>query len=210
MGLYSRHIFPRILEWSLSGRPVTDLRIKALEPARGQVLEIGFGTGLNIPCYPSAVGELVAVDSELMMAGRVRDRIVKSPFPVNQKRLDASEKLPLEDRWFDTVVTTFTLCSIANVGAALKEIRRVLKPDGIYLFLEHGRSDDSRIARFQDYLNPIQNIIGAGCNLNRKIDHLIREAGFDMIQLNRFAMAQTPRLVGEMYSGIARWRSEGP
>lgn len=204
MGLYSKHIFPRILDWTLSAREVTDLRVKALRPSEGRVLEVGFGTGLNLACYPDTLHELIALDSELMMASRVRERIRQSRFPVLQEHLDASSRLPFQDSSFDTIVTTFTLCSIRDVSTALKEIRRVLNPGGAYLFLEHGRSANRRVARLQDYLNPMQKIIGAGCNLNRKIDELIGEAGFEITELHQFAMAKTPRLFGEMYSGTAR------
>jgi ubiquinone/menaquinone biosynthesis C-methylase UbiE len=141
-----------------------------------------------------------------MMPRLVNERIRESRFPVHQDLHDASDRMPYPDSAFDTVVTTFTVCSIKNVQAALKEIGRVLKPAGVYLFLEHGRSEDRRIARFQDRLNPIQNIIGAGCNLNRKIDQLISDAGFEIIELRRSTMANTPRLFGEVYSGIAGWK----
>jgi ubiquinone/menaquinone biosynthesis C-methylase UbiE len=191
------------MEWGLSAQPVTDLRIKALEPSRGRVLEVGFGSGLNLGCYPGTVEELIALDSEVMMAARVRERISKSRFAVRQEVLNASERLPFVDSSFDCVVTTFTVCSIKNVRAALREMGRVLKPEGAYLFLEHGRSDNQRVARVQDWLNPIQNIIGAGCNLSRRIDRLIGEAGFEITQLRRLLMAKTPRVFGEVYSGIA-------
>src|SRR5215467_8056477 len=177
MGLYSKHVFPRIMDWTLSAGQVMGLRIKTLKASRGRVLEIGFGTGLNIACYPETVDQLIAVDSELMMPARVHERINKSRFPVDYRQVDGSERLPFEDESIDTVVTTFTLCSIEAVEDALKEVRRVLKPNGVYLFLEHGRSDDLRTARLQDLLNPIQRIIAAGCNLNRRIDRLICEAG---------------------------------
>src|SRR5262249_30942711 len=203
MGLYSRHIFPHLMEWGLSAAPVMDLRAKALESSRGRVLEIGFGTGLNLSCYPGTVDELIALDSQLMMARRVHERIGKSRFPVRQEILDASESLPFPEHAFDTVVTTFTICSIKQIRTALKEIRRVLKPDGCYLFLEHGRSDDPGIARLQDWLNPVQNVIAAGCNLNRRIDRLISEAGFEIKELNRSRIPKTPRVFAEVYSGIA-------
>jgi len=167
------------------------------------VLEIGFGTGLNLACYPKSIDELIALDSQLVMATRVRERISKSPFPVRREQLDASETLPFQDSDFDTVVTTFTVCSIKQVRSALKEIRRVLKPAGCYLFLEHGRSDDARIARLQDWLNPVQNVIAGGCNLNRRIDRLISDAGFEIRQLNRLRIPKTPRVFAEVYSGIA-------
>jgi ubiquinone/menaquinone biosynthesis C-methylase UbiE len=204
MGFYSKHIFPHLMEWGLSGAPVMDLRIRTLEPSRGRVLEIGFGTGLNIGCYPSTVDELIALDSERMVPGRVRERISNSSFPVRQELLDASQKLPFEDGSFDTVVTTFTVCSIKDTSSALKEIRRVLRPKGAYLFLEHGRSDDPRIARRQDWLNPIQNLVAAGCNLNRRIDQLIRGSGFKIDELHRLTIPKTPRVFSEVYYGIAK------
>src|SRR5215470_10299042 len=204
MGFYSKHIFPHLMEWGLSAQPVMDLRIKALEPSRGRVLEIGFGTGLNIACYPGDVDELIALDSEPMIPGRVRERISKSRFPVQQEWLDASKELPFDSCSFDTVVTTFTVCSIEDTSNALKEIRRVLRPEGAYLFLEHGRSDDPRIARRQDWLNPIQNLIAAGCNLNRKIDRLIIDSGLRIDSLHRLTIPNTPRVFAEVYFGIAR------
>jgi ubiquinone/menaquinone biosynthesis C-methylase UbiE len=191
------------MDWGLSAGPVTDLRIRALEPAKGRVLEIGFGTGLNLRYYPGTVEEFVGLDSEIMIPRRVRERIRACNFPIRQEVFDASQRLPFPESAFDTVVTTFTLCSIMNVHPALKEIHRVLKPGGAYLFLEHGRSDDRKIARFQDLLNPIQNVIAAGCNLNRRIDRLIIDAGFEMIELRRLTVPKTPRLFGEIYSGAA-------
>ena len=204
MGFYSKYIFPHLMEWGLSAQPVMDLRTRALAPSRGRVLEIGFGTGLNIECYPGTVDELIALDSEHMTPGRVRERISKSRFPVRQELLDASLDLPFDDASFDTVVTTFTVCSIKDTSSALKAVRRVLKPAGAYLFLEHGRSDDPRIARWQDWLNPIQNLIAAGCNLNRKIDRLIIDSGLRIDSLHRLTMPKTPRVFAEVYFGIAR------
>jgi ubiquinone/menaquinone biosynthesis C-methylase UbiE len=111
--------------------------------------------------------------------------------------------LPYDDRSFDVVVSTWTLCTIPDPVKALREARRVLKPDGMFLFLEHGQSEDERIAAWQDRLNPIQNIIGCGCNLNRRIDQLIIQAGLKIITLDRFQMQSVPRLGGAMYKGTA-------
>jgi ubiquinone/menaquinone biosynthesis C-methylase UbiE len=204
MGIYSRHIFPRLVEWSLGREAVRDQRCIALAPLRGHVLEIGFGTGLNLPCYPPQVTRVTAVDSVTMLPGRVADRIARSHVPVEQMSLDAGEPLPFEDDAFDGVVTTFTLCSIADVASALAEIRRVLKPDAEYMFLEHGRSDDPRIARQQDLANPITRLIGCGCHMNRRIDKLIIAAGLRIATLERFAMPDSARILGEMYRGVAR------
>ncbi len=203
MGLYSKYIFPRLLDWSLGTPEMGKYRRQALEPAYGRTLEIGFGTGLNLPYYPPRVTSLTVIDSENMLEGLVDQRILKCPIPVTKMRIDAQGRLPFEDQSFDTVVTTLTLCSIGDPQTALAEIRRVLKREGKFVFFEHGRSDDSGVAKWQDRLNPIQNLIGAGCNLNRRIDRLIRESGFEITQLEHFLMPETPRLLGEMYRGVA-------
>lgn len=203
MGIYSKYIFPRLLDWSLGAPEMGKYRRRALEGARGRTLEIGFGTGLNLPWYPEGVTELVVFDSENMLPELVEERISRSAIPVTRLRLDASGRLPFDDRSFDSVVTTFTLCSIGDLAAALSEVHRVLKPSGGLHFLEHGRSDDRGVARWQDRLNPLQKIVGVGCNMNRPIDRLIREAGFGFTSLERFLMPKTPRLLAEMYQGIA-------
>lgn len=203
MGIYSKYIFPRLLDWSLGAPEMGRYRRRALEGARGRTLEIGFGTGLNLPWYPEGVTELVVFDSENMLPELVEERISRSAIPVTRLRLDASGRLPFDDRSFDSVVTTFTLCSIGDLAAALSEVHRVLKPSGGLHFLEHGRSDDRGVARWQDRLNPLQKIVGVGCNMNRPIDRLIREAGFGFTSLERFLMPKTPRLLAEMYQGIA-------
>jgi ubiquinone/menaquinone biosynthesis C-methylase UbiE len=204
MGIYSKYIFPRLLDWTLNNRIVQGERRRALASASGRVLEIGFGTGLNLPYYPASVTALTAIEPERMLVKRVAKRIIEARMPVELVRLDASLRLPFEDERFDSVVTTFTLCTIKDVGAALEEIRRVLKREGRYIFLEHGRSDDARTAKRQDKFNPVQNLVACGCNINRSIDKLIKEAGFSIVELDRYLLPDTPRLFGEMYRGEAR------
>lgn len=203
MGIYSKYIFPRLLDWSLGNPQMGKYRRLALEPAQGETLEIGFGTGLNLPYYPQTVTRLTVIDSENMLTELVDRRIAECSLPVTKMQLDAQGRLPFEDHSFDSVVTTLTLCSIENTTPAMAEIRRVLKPGGRFVFWEHGRSDDPTAARWQDRLNPLQRIIGAGCNMNRKIDDLISTTGFEITKLDRFLMPKTPRLLGEMYRGIA-------
>jgi ubiquinone/menaquinone biosynthesis C-methylase UbiE len=209
MGFYAKYIFPRILDWSAGAPEFGECRRRALEPARGETLEIGFGTGLNLPYYPEAVTKLTAIDSEYMLEDRVEKRVAACPFPVTRMRLDAQGRLPFEDHTFDTVVTTLTLCSIPDTAAALAEIRRVLKSGGGFVFFEHGRSDDPKVARRQDRFNPIQKIIGAGCNMNRRIDELIKNAGFEITMLDRFLAPNAPRILAEMYRGVARPQHRG-
>ena len=204
MGFYSRHIFPRLVEWSLGSAVVRGERRATLAGLRGEVLEIGFGTGLNLGCYPPGVTRVTAIDSVTLLPTRVADRIARSHVVVEQFQLDAGKRLPFEDNAFDGVVTTFTLCSIADIGSALVEIKRVLKPEADYVFLEHGRSDNPRIARQQDLANPITKFIGCGCHMNRRIDSLITDAGLKIGNLERFVMPDSPRILGEMYRGVAR------
>ena len=204
MGFYSKYIFPRLVELSLGRGPVRDQRRETLAPLHGHVLEVGFGTGLNLPCYPSLVTRLTAIDSEAMLPRRVADRISRTQVLVERLQLDAGGRLPFEDETFDGIVTTFTLCSIGEVATALAEIRRVLRPEGDYVFLEHGRSDDPRIARHQDRFNPITKLIGCGCNMNRRIDKLISASGLQITRLDRFVMPESPRILGELYRGVAK------
>ncbi len=201
MGFYERRIFPFFLDLAMRG--MNDLRAETLAPARGDVLEIGFGTGLNLRYYPEGVRRLAALDPMDALEKRVQERIAEAKFPVERHALPADERLPFEDTSFDTVAVTWTLCTIPDPVAALVEMRRVLRPEGQLLFIEHGRSDDPKVARWQDRLNPIQNVIGCGCNLNRPIDALVKKGGFTLQHLDRFCRARTPRFVGEMYRGVA-------
>jgi ubiquinone/menaquinone biosynthesis C-methylase UbiE len=203
---YEKRVFPLFLDLIMKG--MEDLRPGVLAGARGDVLEIGFGTGLNLPHYPEAVSSLAALDPMDDMPRSVRQRIDRrieaAPFPVECHPLPADGGLPFESGRFDTVAVTWTLCTIPDVEAALVEMRRVLKPDGRLLFIEHGLSDVESVARWQDRLNPIQNVIGCGCNLNRPIDALVRKAGFEITSLDRFVQERTPRFIGTLYRGVAR------
>jgi ubiquinone/menaquinone biosynthesis C-methylase UbiE len=202
MGLYGRYIFPRLMDWVMAGEEFRRLRSTLLTQAHGEVLELGIGTGLNLPYYPATVATLCAVDPVDLLPHVVGRRRAALSFPVQIDHVTA-ERLPYDDGRFDTVVSTWTLCSIPDPIQALREVRRVLKPEGRVLFLEHGRSDDKRVAWWQDRLNPIQNIIGCGCHLNRRIDQLMAQAGLTILHLDRFQMADVPRLGGEMYRGTA-------
>ncbi|MBO0723939.1 MAG: class I SAM-dependent methyltransferase, partial [Blastocatellia bacterium] len=143
------------------------------------------------------------VDTENMMQPWILKRISASAIPVTRMQIAPGRGLPFDERRFDTIVTTMTLCTIADIERALAEIRRVMRPEGQFLFLEHGRSDDRSVARLQDLFNPIQRIIAVGCNLNRPIDRLIKSAGFEIKSLDRFRMPKAPRIMAEMYRGVA-------
>ena len=202
---YGRVVFPRLMEWALSSDVCSAERRRALAGARGEVLEIGFGTGLNLAHYPagaSGVAALTIIDSADHLPDRVADRIAAAPFPVTRAQLDA-ERLPFPDARFDTVVSTWTLCSIPDPVAALREISRVLRPDGAFLFLEHGLSDRPEVARWQHRWNPIQRWVACGCNVDRPIDRLIADGGLVIRDLSRFVLPGEISVMGEMYRGSA-------
>lgn len=203
MGLYSKFVFPRLLDWGLGKPDLDQYRREALEHASGDTLEIGFGTGLNLPHYPTSVKNLVAIDSESMLPRRVQRRIDEAPFPVQLHYLDAQRRLPFDDSAFDTIITTFVLCSIEEPSSTLAEIQRLLKPHGQYLFFEHGSGLDERVRRWQQRLNPINRFIGRGCNLTRKIDRLVSDGGLSITELVRFPLPGASRLLGELYRGVA-------
>lgn len=202
MGWYGEHIFPHLMEWVMGGEEFQKQRSLVLTRANGTVLEIGFGTGLNLPHYPAALSSLHAIDPAHMLPRKIAERSAAIPFPLQIQRTSA-ETLPYNARSFNFVVSTWTLCTIPDPVKALLEVYRVLKPDGVFLFLEHGRSEDAKVAAWQDRFNPVQNIIGCGCNLNRKIDQIIAQAGLMIMTLDRFQMQSVPRLGGEMYRGAA-------
>ncbi len=179
-----------------------ELRKQVLAPARGHVLEIGFGTGLNLPHYSKSVTWLTAVDPANFPNALVERQTTAGSIPVKLVRISA-ETLPFESGQFDAVVSTWTLCTIVDPVTALREARRVLKPGGQFIFLEHGRSDDPAVRKWQDRLNPLQRVVACGCNLNRPIDALVRQAGLTITQMERFQMEGVPRVAGAMYRGIA-------
>ncbi len=197
--IYEQRVFPRFLDRAM--KQFGPQREPTLAEARGDVLEIGFGTGLNLPHYPEGVEKLSTVDPMDALQEKVQERIDRVPFPVERHHLPADGGLPFDRGRFDTVTVTWTLCTIPDAGAALTEMHRVLKPEGRLLFIEHGRSDDARIARWQDRLNPIWNVIGCGCNLNRSTADLVERAGFQLERLEQ--LIEGPRIFATLYRGAA-------
>ncbi len=191
---------PRLQDWAM--RQMDDLRPETLEHAEGDVLEIGFGTGLNIRHYPPGVKSLTGLDPLDVVTERARERISAAPFPFEHHALRADRRLPFEDARFDCIVTTWTLCSIPRPQEALLEMRRVLRPGGRYVFVEHGRSESPSTCRWQDRLNPYWRRFADGCNMNRAIDGLVEEGGFELVEMRRFR-GRGPRVLAEMYRGIA-------
>jgi ubiquinone/menaquinone biosynthesis C-methylase UbiE len=182
MGFYTDRILPRITNRFMAGDEFVPHRRDCLEGVSGEVLEVGFGSGLNLPYYPSDVRKLYALDPATLGRKLAAERLAGCPFPVEFVGLDG-EDIPLADNIVDAAVCTWTLCSIPDPSKALREIRRVLKPGHRFHFVEHGRSDEERVARWQDRLTPFHRVISGGCHLNRKIDALVREAGFEIERL---------------------------
>jgi ubiquinone/menaquinone biosynthesis C-methylase UbiE len=168
------------------------------------VLEIGVGSGLNLRAYPQAVTGVVGLDPSAKLLERAQRAAGALPYSVDLIE-GSAEAIPLEDRSVDTVLTSWTLCSIPDVSRALQEARRVLTPGGRLLFAEHGRSPDPRVARWQDRLTPLWRRIGGGCHLNRPIGRLVEEAGFRIERLETGYMTG-PRLMTFIYEGLARPR----
>jgi ubiquinone/menaquinone biosynthesis C-methylase UbiE len=196
----------RIKPWAqdLAMRFMDDLRPDAVVGARGDVLEIGFGTGLNLRHYPSEVRSVWGIDPMATEGvGPVERRIAQAPFPVERSALRADDQLPFDSGRFDCVVTTWTLCSIPDARAALGEMHRVLKPGGLYLFIEHGRSRTESTIRWQDRLNPTWSKLTDGCNINRPVDELVEQSGFELSSLDEFK-GKGPRLISHLYRGIAK------
>jgi ubiquinone/menaquinone biosynthesis C-methylase UbiE len=190
------------MNWLMSGELFDSERKQVLAEVSGEVLEIGFGSGLNLPHYPASLSQLTAIEPNSGMRRYAEPRIAKSPITVVRYEL-SGESLPMADECFDTVVCTWTLCSIENIEQALAEVFRVLRPGGRFVFLEHGLSDDPGVQQWQHRLNPIQKVIGDGCNLNRNIRTLVEQVGFSYLEVENFYLDKTPRLLGYMYRGIA-------
>ena len=202
MSFYDRVVLPRLLDFAMRGKEASRYRARVVPAARGRVLEMGIGSGLNLRFYGGDVTAVVGVDPSPEMLRLARPKAAAAPFPVELVNR-AGETLPFDDAGFDSVVTTWTLCTIGEPLRALAEMRRVLKPDGELLFVEHGRSPDRGVEAWQDRLNPLWRRIGGGCNLNRRIDELVRAAGFRLARLET-GYAKGPRPMAYIYEGRAR------
>jgi SAM-dependent methyltransferase len=200
MGLRER-FRSSFLDWAM--RQMNELRPDALGSAQGEVLDVGFGTGLNLAFYPQDVRRVVGIEpSPVEEFPALAERIAAARFPVEQHALRADGELPFDTGRFDCVVTTWTLCSIRDPIRALREMRRVLKPGGTYLFIEHGRAPATSTARWQDRVNPAWRRFTGGCNMNRPIDALVAQGGFELGRLERFRH-RGPALLAHMYRGSA-------
>jgi ubiquinone/menaquinone biosynthesis C-methylase UbiE len=201
MGIYNKLILPRLLDMAMRDAGLAAYRKHTIGAARGVVIEVGVGSGLNLPLYGPAVSCVVALDPSPELLRLANKRISDALVPVSLLQASA-EQLPLADAAFDTVVMTWTLCSIPHPVAALTEMRRVLKPGGQLLFVEHGLSPEPGVARWQRWLTPCWSHIGGGCHLDRKTDDLIGAAGFSLDTLDTGYM-KGPKPWTFMYQGRA-------
>ncbi len=204
MGSYAKYILPRIIDLAMRNKESTRLRDADWIPhARGEVLEVGIGSGLNLSFYSAQVQRVYGVDPSLELQQMARKRVSDSPIKIEFFLQPAEEPLPLADASVDTVVTTWTLCSMANPPKALHQMRRILKANGRLIFLEHGRAPDFRVAAWQDRVTPVWKRLAGNCHLNRKVDELITTAGFQMVEL-RNCYLPGPRPMTYTYQGFAK------
>lgn len=201
MGLWSDQLLPRLVAWGMRGEEFSTQRRDALSSVSGRVLELGFGAGLNVPCYPAGVTELLALEPAQLNRRLAAARIAAAAFPVRWVGL-RGEEIPLDDAAVDVVTSTWTLCTIPALDRALAEVRRVLRPGGRFVFLEHGLSPDPRLARWQNRLNGLQRRLFGGCHLNRAIGELVRAGGFTIETLDHPRM-KGPRVASYLYRGTA-------
>ena len=202
MGFYAKHVLPRLIELAMKNKDVTRLRADWIPLARGEVLEVGIGSGLNLPFYSSQVEHIYGLDPSVELQRLARDRASGAPVKVEFLTQSAEDAIPLAIAAIDTAVLTWTLCSIPDPSKALGEIRRVLKPSGRLIFIEHGRAPEPRVVAWQNRLTPAWKRIGGGCHLNRKIDEIIAGAGFHIAELNTCYLPG-PRPMTYTYRGIA-------
>jgi ubiquinone/menaquinone biosynthesis C-methylase UbiE len=203
MGFYDGWLFPRVLDLVMQQKQMVPFRERIGKAASGRVLDIGIGSGLNLPFYGQQADHVCGVDPSAELLQFAQERAHKTQVPVELLR-GSGEALPLGDESIDTVVMTFTLCTVNDAARTLAEIRRVLKPAGVLLFAEHGRAPEIGVARWQDRLTPIWKRVAGGCHLNRKPDDLMESAGFRIERLETGYLKAAPRTMGFVYSGSAR------
>jgi SAM-dependent methyltransferase len=202
MGLHREHVLPRIVNCACGLKAVEPLRRRACEGLEGEVVELGFGSGLNVPFYPDVVSRVAAIEPADVGWKLAEKRLRQARVPVQRSGLDG-QYLPFADDSFDAALSTWTLCTIPDAGAALSEVRRVLKPGGKLHFLEHGLAPDESVRRWQHRLDPLQQRIFGGCHLTRPIVDLVGSAGFTISEVDVFYQDGTPKVLGADSLGVA-------
>jgi SAM-dependent methyltransferase len=202
VGFYREHVLPRVVDRACGSAELRAFRADVMTGLEGRVVEIGFGSGLNVPVYPAGVERVFAVEPALTARKLAAERIAASPVPVEHVGLDG-EEIPLDDASCDGALSTFTLCTIPGVERALAEVRRVLRPGGTFHFLEHGLAPDEPVVRWQRRLEPFQRRLADGCHLTREPDSLVAAAGFELVEV-RQRYARGPKPWSWMTLGVAR------
>jgi ubiquinone/menaquinone biosynthesis C-methylase UbiE len=202
MGFYGRRILPRIMNRVCATKNAEPLRRRVCDGLSGNVIEIGFGSGLNIPFYPAEVERVTAVEPTDLSWELAADRVAASPVAVERAGLDA-QSLPFDDDRFDAALSTWTLCTVPDAAVALEEVRRVLKPGGTLHFLEHGLAPDEKVQRWQRRLDPLERRIAGGCHFSRPILDLLTNAGFVIKEVDVFYEDGAPKFAGADSLGVA-------
>jgi ubiquinone/menaquinone biosynthesis C-methylase UbiE len=202
MGIYGDHVLPRIINVACGMEVSKPLRERVCAGLTGDVVEIGFGSGLNVPFYPDSVTRVRAVEPADIGWKLAAKRLEASAVPVERAGLDG-QSLPFDDDSFDCAVSTWTMCTIPDVDAALAEVRRVLRPGGTLHFVEHGLSPDASVARWQHRMEPMQKRLFGGCHLTREIADLVQGAGFTIKEIDEFYEEGAPKLFGWDTLGVA-------
>ena len=203
MSLYDKYVLPKFLNCACGSNPVSRQRQKVVPLVEGKVLEVGVGSGLNLPFYDkSKIDELWGLDPSEELSDMARKVADRENIVVNFISSGA-EEIPLPDSYFDSVLITYTMCTIPEVARANKEIKRVLKRGGKLIFCEHGEAPDENIRKWQKRINPFWGKLAGGCNINRKIPSLIQNAGFEIVELEEMYLPKTPKIAGYNYWGYA-------
>lgn len=202
MGFYGEQVLPRLVNVACGTKANEQMRRRVCALLHGAVVELGFGSGLNVPWYPPAVTRVDGVEPADVGWRLAADRLASSPVPVQRAGLDG-QALPFAHASYDAALSTWTLCTIPDVAAALREVRRVLKPGASLHFVEHGLAPDEPVQRWQRRLEPMQKRMAGGCHLTRPIADLLTDAGFEVVALDRFYEKGAPKSVGAQYLGSA-------
>jgi len=203
LGFYADQILPRGVNWAMAGKEFRKTRPLATEGLHGEVLELGFGSGLNLPHYPDAVTRILAADPAKVGRKLAAKRLAACPIPVDFVELHDG-RLRLPDASVDAILSTWTLCTVPDVQRVLADLRSVMRPGGTLHFLEHGLSPDPKVAKWQHRLNGVQQRFCGGCQLNVAMDEMIRGAGYEIEALDNFHMCGGPKFATYLYSGRAR------